>query len=44
MVIKIFKNKYNMIFELNQSQESWMGFGPSSENNNSYFNWMYENW
>ena len=38
-----FENEYNMIFELDEGEGTWSGFGPNSPTRNM-FKWLKENW
>ncbi|MBS1509836.1 MAG: hypothetical protein JST86_03295 [Bacteroidetes bacterium] len=42
-VKEIFDNEYNIVFEISQTNDTWSGFGPSSENKNM-FKWLKNNW
>jgi hypothetical protein len=43
MVKESYDNEYNMVFQLNEDEGTWSGFGPSSEKRNM-FKWIKENW
>jgi hypothetical protein len=43
IVKESFDNEYNMVFQLNEDEGTWSGFGPCSEKRNM-FKWIKENW
>lgn len=43
VVKESFDNEYNMVFQLDEDEGTWSGFGPKSENRNM-FKWINENW
>ncbi|MEQ8244577.1 hypothetical protein [Fulvivirga sp.] len=38
-----FDDEYNMVFQLNETEGTWSGFGPNSETRNM-FTWIKKNW
>ena len=38
-----FDKAYNLVFQLNEDEGTWSGFGPSSDKRNM-FKWIKENW
>jgi hypothetical protein len=40
---EIFPSVYNLVIELRSKDDTWSGFGPTSEEKNM-FNWLEKNW
>lgn len=38
-----YDKEYTMVFQLNEGEGTWSGYGPSSDNKNM-FKWIRENW
>lgn len=41
--VSIFGHEHVLVIEINNSRDTWSGFGPSSEDKNM-FRWLKDNW
>lgn len=41
--VEIFKQEHILVLEIGQDNDTWSGFGPSSEDKNM-FKWIKDNW